>query len=172
MVRSFAFRRRLALAVAIGPVLAMAGFAFWQISWWNGLDSSLLALVVASAALVASTARRSAGRARGWLSGTFSLTFVVLPGARQIWPEAPLRLRAELTRGEVVGLIERDLANWLADHAGPQGAIALAPPDATTALYYYGGILGLGTLGLGESRRLDGRDTHHECVDPPRRLWT
>ncbi len=143
MVRSFAFRRRLALAVAIGPVLAMAGFAFWQISWWNGLDSSLLALVVASAALVNGAPKRWPG---AWVAGVF-LAFVVLPGARQIWPEAPLRLRAELTRGEVVGLIERDLANWLADHAGPQGAIALAPPDATTALYYYGGIRGLGTLG-------------------------
>jgi hypothetical protein len=164
---SFAFRRRLALAVAIGPVVAVAGFAFWQISWWNGLDSSLLALAVASAAAVKGAPKRLPV---AWVSGVF-LAFVVLPGAWQIWPEAPLRIKGELTRGEVVGLIERDLAGWLADHAGTTGAIALAPPDATTALYYYGGIRGLGTLGwenrdgLTSAIRIVSASTPEEALD-------
>ena len=46
----------------------------------------------------------------------------------------------------MVGLVERDLARWLVAHGPSDGAVVLAPSDLTTALYYYGGIRGLGTL--------------------------
>jgi hypothetical protein len=46
---------------------------------------------------------------------------------------------------EVEGLIERGLAHWIADHAGPGGAVILAPPYRTTGLCFHGGLRGLGT---------------------------
>jgi hypothetical protein len=159
--------QRQTLAIALGPVLVMLGFAFWRLNLWNGLDSALLALVVAIAA-----ATRGAPNGR-LLSGALAVlaAIVLLPGAVQLWPSMALRPKGELTKGEVVGLIERDLAYDLAKHVGPQGAIILAPPDATTALYYYGGIKGLGTFdrengeGLAVAIRIAGASTPEEAQD-------
>jgi hypothetical protein len=53
--------------------------------------------------------------------------------------------RTELTKPELVGLIERDLARWLAKHVGGDAPLILAPPNETTTLYFYGGLRGLGT---------------------------
>lgn len=51
----------------------------------------------------------------------------------------------EFTRLEGEGLIERALAHWIADHAGPGGAVILVPPDRTTSWCFHGGMRGLGT---------------------------
>jgi len=53
-----------------------------------------------------------------------------------------------LSRPELVGLIERDLAGWLGKHSGAGGAVVLAPPSQTTPLYYYGGLRGIGSMAL------------------------
>jgi hypothetical protein len=135
--------QRQALAVSLGPVLVALGLACWRLSLWNGLDSALLVLTVATAAALGGAPRA------GLLAVALAVlaAIVLLPGAVQLWPSLALNPKGELTKGEVVGLIERDLAYDLAKHVGPQGAVILAPPDATTALYYYGGIKGLGTFG-------------------------
>jgi len=69
-------------------------------------------------------------------------------GAAQAWPRTGTEDKNALLESEVVGLVERDLARWLAAHAPPGGDIVLAPSTATTALYYYGGQRGLATLDL------------------------
>jgi len=134
--------QRRALAVSLGPVLVVLGLSFWRLSLWSGLDGALLALVVATATAVSGAPK---GRLLSAAMAVFAAV-VLLPGAVQLWPSLALNPKGELTKGEVVGLIERDLAYDLAKHAGPQGAVILAPPDATTALYYYGGSRGLGTF--------------------------
>jgi hypothetical protein len=70
-----------------------------------------------------------------------------------------------------VTLIERDLARWLAMHAGAGGAVALAPPNETITMYYYGGVRGLATLGwenqdgLGAAIRIVSASTPEEAQE-------
>lgn len=142
--RATAAGPRLAVAVATGPVLVALGFALFQLSWWSVFDASLVALVAAvTSELFQENSRRVLRIA--WLALVVS---AVVPGAVQAWPSAEPGDRNALVEPEVVGLIERDLARWLAAHAETPGAIVLAPANATTALYYYGGLRGIGTLDL------------------------
>jgi hypothetical protein len=137
---------RIPIALALGPVLVAGSLAYRQISWWNGVDSALVVLLIASAgairgvhnSLYAKILSVALGSAM-LLSGAF--------GVVQLWPSAEARIKDGLTKTEIVGLIERDLAYWLAKHVGPAGAVALGPPNETATLYYYGGIRGLATLG-------------------------
>ncbi|HMD60381.1 MAG TPA: hypothetical protein VKG78_03070, partial [Opitutaceae bacterium] len=135
--------RRVPIALAMGPVLAAAALTIRQIGWWNGVDAALLGLLIAAA-----SALRSAPRPRliAGLCGAFGAV-VLLPGLAQLLRSVESAARVELGEGEVVGLVERDLAYWLAKHAGPDGAVVLAPPNVTSSLYYYGGIRGMATFG-------------------------
>ncbi len=67
-------------------------------------------------------------------------------GALLVAPRYKAQTENDLTASEVLGLIVRDLARWLALHADPAGVVLLAPPNETTALCYYGGMRGLGAL--------------------------
>jgi hypothetical protein len=71
----------------------------------------------------------------------------LVPGAIQLWPTLKTDLSDGLSETEVVGLVERDMAYWLAKHAGSAGAVVLAPPNETATLYYYGGVKGLASFG-------------------------
>jgi len=66
-------------------------------------------------------------------------------GLTRLVPPAAASGKNEFTKLEVEGLIERALAHWIAAHAGPGGAVVLAPPDRTVSLCFYGGLRGLGT---------------------------
>ena len=89
----------------------------------------------------------------------------------QAWPQAQAKDRNGLIGPEVVGLIERDLAHWLVFHAPREGGVVLAPTDVTMALYYYGGVRGLGTLnwdnrdGLQAVIRIVSATTFDEALD-------
>lgn len=133
---------RVAVALTLGPVLIALGFACQQLVWWNALDGLLLVMLVAAAGGWQGATSR--GYARLVWFGAFVL--MLLPGVVQIVPRAGAKKEDDLTRSEVLGLIERDLAGWLALHADPGGAVVLAPPNETTALCYYGGLRGIGTL--------------------------
>jgi hypothetical protein len=133
----------LALGVLLGPVAVTLGLSCWQISWWSTFDVTLLGLLVATAAALGAGSHRT-GAHVGLASAALAL---LLPGAILLWPPFGLQFKGDLTKAEAVGLLERDFASWLQRHVGSKDAIALAPPDATVALYYYGGIRGLGTLG-------------------------
>jgi len=149
--------QRRALALAVLPALVALGFSCGQISWWNQVDAVLLVL------LVALLGREAASLRRG-----IALLAVALPGLVLLWPGRPAG-PAELTEQEHVQLAERDLAHWLARHAGAGGTLALAPPNLTVSLYYHGGGRGLGSpyreneAGFLASIRLAGATTADEA---------
>ena len=134
---------RIPVALALGPVLVAALLGIRQISWWNGVDAALLALLVAAAAPLATAP------VPRWVSGLTAAfaAVVLLPGAFQLWPSREVGANKGLSETEVVGLVERDLSYSLAKRVGSAGAVVLAPPELTSALYYYGGLRGLATFG-------------------------
>jgi hypothetical protein len=134
---------RVAVALALGPVLVAAGFACRQINGWNGFDAVLLPLLAATAAAAAALPRPRL--VLGVTAGALAL--LLLPGFVRLWPELPSAGTYALGEADVQGLVERDLSYWLARHVGPAGALVLAPPDTTVALHYYADIRGLGTFG-------------------------
>jgi hypothetical protein len=133
---------RAAIIVALGPVMVALGFAFRELTWWNGVAGVLLVLLTAAAASMPGSADYRAGR---WALAGFAV-LVLLPGAIQIRPRPDAGARIVLSETEEVGRIERDLARWLAIHTGP-AAVVLAPFNETVTLYYYGGLRGLATYG-------------------------
>jgi hypothetical protein len=134
---------RVSVAIALGPVLAAAALGIRQISWWNGVDAALITLLAALAAPLTSA---PVPRWVACLSATIAAA-VLLPGAFQLWPSWEARSNGGLSQTEVVGLVERDLAYTLAKRVGSGEAVVLAPPELTSALYYYGGLRGLATFG-------------------------
>jgi hypothetical protein len=133
---------RVSVAITLGPVLMAFGFACQQLVWWNALDGLLLVLLVAVTAGLPG-ASSWGHRHPAWAGAGLLL---LLPGILQVAPRHRDQTENNLTRWEVLGLIERDLAGWLALHADPAGVVLLAPPNATTALCYYGGMRGMGAL--------------------------
>lgn len=131
---------RSTLALMLGVVLPALALAYFQLKWWSLLDVVLLV------GLTASHGPDDSLPTRRWLwAGCVSL--ILLPGAFQLMPAGKALPENTLTVPEAVGLVERDLAHWLAKHGSADGpALVLAPPNLTTTLNYYGGLRGLGTL--------------------------
>jgi hypothetical protein len=158
---------RTSIAIALGPVLVAFGFACRQLSWWSGFDGVLLALLAASTMAVP-----GAGHARlmRWVWSGF-VVLLLLPGAIQLVPQAMTTTKDALNESEVFGLVERDLARWLAKHAGTAGAVILAPHNQAITLYHYGGLRGLATLswenrdGLGAAVRITSASTPEEAKE-------
>lgn len=132
---------RVALALALGPVLVALALALAHLAWWNLCDVTLLALVVATAS-VSPAANPPASRDWRWI-GFAGLVF--LPGMFLLLPPPGAGEKVEFSRPEVEALVERGLAHWIADHADPGGAVILVPPDRTTSWCFHGGLRGLGS---------------------------
>ncbi len=133
---------RTGLALMLGAVLPALGLACLQLSRWLLLDATLLALLVAITPALCPGG--TSGLRRGMWTGGVILLF--LPGVIQLIPAKKSLTDNALTVPEAVGLVERDLAHWLAQHGSPNGpALILAPPNLTTTLNFYGGLRGLGT---------------------------
>ena len=132
---------RASLAIALGPVMVALGMAFFQLRWWNMLDSALLALLVVAVGAHAAT------HARGirWLWFAF-LALSIAPGLARLIPPKVTGDSSQLSETEVRSLIDRDLAQWLTKHAETADAVVLASPDLTAALCFYGHLRGIGTL--------------------------
>jgi hypothetical protein len=140
--RTGAAHRR-AIAIALGPVLAAVALAIYRLRWWSTFDVALLALMVAAAAAVHTAVNPRGSR---WLWSAL-LGAVLAGGLVQLVPAAGAggSRVIRLTRAEVEGLYERALSQWIADHAGPDGATVLVPPFRTSSFCFYGGLRGLGT---------------------------
>jgi hypothetical protein len=156
---------RVSIAVALGPVLVALGFAGLQLSWWNQVDGGLLVLLVATSAAISDSASH---RLLGWIwSGCVAP--VVLLGAIQIFPSAEGATKGALDETDIFGLVERDLARWLALHVGSGNAVILAPNNQTVTLHYFGGLRGLATVskenldGLGVAVRILSASTPEEA---------
>jgi hypothetical protein len=134
---------RMPIALALGPVIAASALTYRQIGWWNGVDAALVALLIACASAV----RASPRRALVAVLSAIIVAGLLLPGAVQAWPSSFGRVGDGLSEGEVIGLVERDMAYWLAARDGPSGGVIVAPPNQTTTFYYFGGLRGLATFG-------------------------
>ncbi|MEI6106402.1 MAG: hypothetical protein WCR49_05250 [Opitutae bacterium] len=134
---------RIALALALGPVVVALGQAYFHLRWWQLLDGSLLPLLVAATAAIGSTDATRVGR---WVwAGLVALA--IGPGLGQMLPSFSAGDNNVLTVPEVEGLVERDLAQWLTQHTLVEGGpVVLAPPSLSTALHYYGGLRVLSSL--------------------------
>ncbi len=141
------FRRRTiprlgaAIAVALGPVLLALGLACFQLSGWSMCDGVLLVMLVA-----ASAAAESENNWRNRSLWSVSLAAVVALGVFELIPEHREKAEESLDEVDVEGLVERDLAVWLAQRAGTAGAVVYAPPNVTATLAYHGGLRGVGTF--------------------------
>jgi hypothetical protein len=143
MNRRASLERRISIGIALGPVLVALGFACRQLSWWNGLDGVLLVLL----GIVATTMQgATSSRLARWMGAGLAV-LVMLPGLILLVPRTKSGATNVLNQSEVFALVERDLARWLAKHAGTAGTLILAPHNQTTTLYYYGGLRGLATFG-------------------------
>jgi hypothetical protein len=86
-------------------------------------------------------------------------------------PRQQTGIESGVNQAEFYGLIERDLARWLALHAGAKDPVVLAPHNETVTLYYYGGLRGLATLGwenrdgLGAAVRIVSASTPEEAKE-------
>lgn len=135
--RSLPHRERAAAAVAIGPAALAIVFAWQQIRWWNTYDAVAIVLAAALAA--------SALPALRWATAAL-VAVAAAAGLAQVIPSPPGDPALfRFTRAEIEGLYERALAQWIADHAGPDGATVLVPPLRTSSFCFYGGLRGLGT---------------------------
>lgn len=158
---------RAAIAVALGPVLVALGFACRQLSWWNGLDGALLALLVAATSALG---EKRIHRFARW-TWSASVALALLPSAILVIPRENPGKKNTLDQTEVLGLIERDLARWMATHTEAGEAVVLAPPDETMTMYYYGGMRGVVTpgwenrSGLGAAIRIASASTPEEARD-------
>ena len=164
--RGTAGTARAAIALALGPVLVALGFAWFQLSWWSLFDGLLLVLLVAGA-----TATEATGLGRYRILWSGGLVLVAAFGVAALLPERNGKVEESLTDVDVEGLVERDLAHWLAQRAGPEGAIIFAPPNVTSALAFHGGLRGLlgvfaweNPEGLSASIRIAGATTSDEAL--------
>ncbi len=130
--------RRLAPALALGPVIPCLLVGSTQLSFWSHLDVALLALIVALATTLCTLA---SWRLALVIAGVFVLSLV--PGLYQEFK--PNAANASLSPSEFESYIERDLAHWLRQHSTPRPAV-LAPPRVTSGLCFYGGLAGLSTF--------------------------
>lgn len=131
--------QRAGIALTLGPVLVALGFSFFQLGWWSLLDGTLLTLLIAASATTQAMPKLSR-----WV-WCGSVALILAPGALLLFGHARGEKREALVESEVIALIERDLAYWLANQAGAGGAVVLAPPSLTTSLTFHGGLSGLGS---------------------------
>jgi len=128
---------RRALAVALGPVLVTLVLAGLQPRWWNGADAALAVLLVAVLAVTESSSGLWRWLARG------AVVLAALPGAWLLPPPASARGDAALDGNEVLALVERDFAHWLAHQHGAEPPVVFTTPGFSEALAYYGNIRGV-----------------------------
>ncbi len=138
-----ALPHRTSVAIAAGPVIAMAAMAIHQTRMWNTFDCAALVLLVAMGAAAATA---EIPRIFAWLVAGLSAPALVI-GLKLVVPvvDPPNPNDFKFTAAEIEGLYERALAQWIADRAGPDGATVLVPPFRTSSFCFYGGVRGLGT---------------------------
>jgi hypothetical protein len=85
-------------------VLVAVGQATWRVGEWSAADALLLGL------LVATTSHSSPGRVVDY-AWSATVAVVLALGISQLLPSAQM---GTLTNAELLDLVERDLAQWMA----------------------------------------------------------
>lgn len=157
---------RAALAIGLGPALLAAIVGCLRVRWIQMLDVLLLALLIPLTLMYVQTARATVARYL-WI-GFVACCFAM--GIFQLSPIKGTGSKTVLSLPEVEGLVERDLAHWLAKHSTTQAAsIVFAPPSVASTLYYYGGMRGLSSFawenkdGLSVALRIVISTSHEEA---------
>lgn len=132
---------RARLTLALAPAAFAAAMAWNQVRWW-GLAIALLAPLTAA---VFSAPEK--GRARSRRRERLAL----LAGGLLLAPGliAAIRHSADadaIVDDDVQALAERDVAQWLRQRAGDEPVVVAASPTVSTALVFFGGVRGVGTL--------------------------
>lgn len=134
-------RHRAALVLALCPAAAAVVWAFVRLRWWGTVDVMLLPV----AALAAQAAASGALGATRKAAAVACAVVLLVAGVAPTLPEPRRGSEETVTENDVESLIERDLAQWLANRMGSAGARVLASPGLTASLAYYGGVRGLAT---------------------------
>jgi len=79
------------------------------------------------------------------LRSGLTVTVCLLPGLIMLANTARPRDDSRLSRLEIEGLVERDIAHWLADRTRTEADVVLVSPERTPSLVYFGGLRGLGS---------------------------
>ncbi|GAB5559205.1 MAG: hypothetical protein SynsKO_08520 [Synoicihabitans sp.] len=128
--------RTLLLAMLL-PLIVSVALGFSNLSWWGtvGVGLAILAGTLATEFAIL--------RSRLVLLGLLLLGVGIAWG--HLIPLAREAASPEPTASDVRSLAERDLAHWLSLRGDEFRSVVLSPPDVTPALYYYGGVRGLGS---------------------------
>ncbi|MFT3868560.1 MAG: hypothetical protein QM715_08680 [Nibricoccus sp.] len=149
------------LALVLGPAMVFFGLALYQVRWSG--ESCALWLVV----LVQVAGMAAINEARPRFSRGAKIALAVLALATVLpWMYQTAATGVSLVRGAKgfaklnlrLGVM-RDLARWLRAREGARGGVVLGGPSATTALIYFGGFKGVGTL------YWENKDGLHSMVD-------
>ncbi len=139
--QKFSPETRAMLVLAAAPAALATAMAWNQVRWW-GLACALLAPLVAAMFRVIEREENTKprGRAKWALAGALLL----LPGA--IAAGGRLARSGEMAPDDLQSLAERDVAQWLRQRAGDKPVVVAGSPTVTTALIFFGGLHGIGTL--------------------------
>lgn len=152
-----------ALVIAGVATFFALGFSVWNASYWGlvGVGGCVITASVFQEREAGQTSKNTFLEA----TAVCVVALLVFLGARQ----RPTR-EQELDGLDIVNLLERDLAHWLARRAEP-GTIILAPPRQTSNLEYFGSLRGVGSLdknnreGLAGAARIASASTPEEAEE-------
>jgi hypothetical protein len=159
--------RRQAIVVLLGPVTISLGLGFAHLQWWNLVGATLLVLL---ALLLKTESKPNATSLMTVRLGFAAATLAILPGAISLARISAAPPHSAVAAAEASSLLERDIAYWLANRAGPGGATVLAPPNLTTSIFFHGGLRGIASpypgnsAGFGAAVRIAGATSPDEAL--------
>lgn len=135
--RQLAPNQVMAAALVLLPMLVGIGLGFDQIAWWSttGTLTAVLITVLAAAQTTPKAQRNFA----------IAVAVALLPSLVRLVPVSLPAAQAKLTHADERSLAERDLAYWLAKRVDDYRSVVLAPPETLPAIYYFGGVRGIGS---------------------------
>lgn len=127
-----------ALAIVVVPSLVAVGYATTQLGWWN--QTGALALLVGVVIL----ATRSSSLVVK-LSSKGIMVIAAMSGFFFVYSGLDSKSSETVEQSELETLLERRIAQWLAKRSNPSENGALASPNVSVSLAYFGGLRVLGT---------------------------
>lgn len=129
------------LVLGLGPVVATLTVACFQLQLWSMVDLAVLALAIAAAGTL--LPQGSSIWVRRCSVGC--VVVVAACGLLRLAPPIGRQANIQLSRLDVISLMERDVGYWLADRAEKENEVILAPPYSSVGVTYFGGLRGLGS---------------------------
>ena len=134
---SFARSNRSTLLAAVIIAITTVALGLSNLAWWG--------IVFCSLAAIAALAADGFATLRSQSLFVAACAFAVGIAWTDLAPRIGEASEPRLTETDVRSLAERDLAHWLSLRREEYRSVVLSPPDTTPALYFFGGVRGLGT---------------------------